>query len=136
MYKRQAHGDHFTAGLDLAEVGPAVAAGKTLAPDDMANAVDPLDLFGRRRTKPVVCAVQGICFTIGIELLLACDLAIAAEGTRFAQMEVRRGIMPFGGATLRFPAAARWPCPATGASGCSRACASSCLLYTSPSPRD
>ena len=70
--------------------------------------MDPLDLWGRRRTKPVVCAVQGICLTIGIELLLACDVTIAAEDTRFAQMEVRRGIMPFGGATLRFPAAAGW----------------------------
>lgn len=100
-----AHGDHFTGGLDLAEVGPAVASGAPLFPE---GAIDPLDLSGPRRTKPVVCAVQGICFTIGIELMLACDLAIAAEGTRFAQMEVRRGIMPFGGATLRFPAAAGW----------------------------
>ena len=100
-----AHGEHFTGGLDLAEVGPAVARGQGLMPE---GAVDPLDLHGRRRTKPVVCAVQGICFTIGIELMLACDVAIAAAGTRFAQMEVRRGIMPFGGATLRFPAAAGW----------------------------
>jgi enoyl-CoA hydratase/carnithine racemase len=98
-----AHGDHFTGGLDLAEVGPAVAAGAKLFPDE---GVDPLDLFGRRRSKPVVCAVRGVCFTIGIELMLACDVAVAARGTRFAQMEVRRGIMPFGGATLRFPTAA------------------------------
>lgn len=95
-----AHGDHFTAGLDLGEVGPAVRAAKPLFPEDC---VDPLDLFGEARTKPVVCAVQGYCFTIGIELLLACDVALAAEGTRFRQMEVNRGIMPFGGATIRFP---------------------------------
>ena len=95
-----AHGDHFTAGLDLAEVGPAVRAAKPLFPDER---IDPLDLFGEARTKPVVCAVQGYCFTIGIELLLACDVTLAAEGTRFRQMEVNRGIMPFGGATIRFP---------------------------------
>jgi enoyl-CoA hydratase/carnithine racemase len=100
-----AHGDHFTAGLDLADVGPAVAAGAPLSPD---GAIDPLDLWGVRRRKPVVCGVQGVCFTIGIELLLACDLRVAAAGTRFAQMEVRRGIMPFGGATLRFAAQAGW----------------------------
>ncbi len=100
-----AHGDHFTGGLDLAEVGPAVAKGATLT---SADGVDPLDLWGRRRTKPVVCAVQGICLTIGIELMLAADIVIAAADTRFAQMEVKRGIMPFGGATLRFPAAAGW----------------------------
>jgi enoyl-CoA hydratase/carnithine racemase len=56
----------------------------------------------------VVCAVRGTCFTIGIELMLGCDLCVAAAGTRFAQMEVRRGIMPFGGATLRLPALAGW----------------------------
>lgn len=101
-----AHGDHFTGGLDLAEVGPAIARGAGLGGD--ATTVNPLDLDGRRRTKPVVAAVQGICFTIGIELMLAADVVIAAAGTRFAQMEVRRGIMAFGGATLRMPAAAGW----------------------------
>jgi enoyl-CoA hydratase len=95
-----AHGEHFTAGLDLADVAPAVAAGARLFPDGV---VDPLGLVGPPRRKPVVCAVKGICFTIGIELMLACELCIAAAGTRFAQMEVRRGIMPFGGATLRLP---------------------------------
>lgn len=105
-----AQGDHFTAGLDLAEVGPAVASGKALFPP---GSVDPLGVTGPYCRKPVVCAVSGFCFTIGIELMLAADLAIAAEGTRFAQMEVRRGIMPFGGATLRMPStswsrAMRW----------------------------
>jgi enoyl-CoA hydratase/carnithine racemase len=100
-----AHGDDFTAGLDLAEVGPAVGKGDPLFPD---GSIDPLDLTGPRRTKPVVCAVQGWCLTIGIELLLACDIRVAADGTRFRQMEVNRGIMPFGGATLRMPQVAGW----------------------------
>ncbi|WP_428266809.1 crotonase/enoyl-CoA hydratase family protein [Haliangium sp.] len=107
-----AHGDHFTAGLDLAEVGPAVAAGAALFP---TGGLDPLDIPGlggpedrRRRSKPVVCAVQGWCLTIGIELLLAVDIRIAATNTRLAQIEVKRGIMPFGGATLRFPQLTGW----------------------------
>lgn len=99
-----AHGDHFTAGLDLAEVGPAVASGEDLFPDGI---LDPLNLDGHR-VKPVVIGVQGWCLTIGIELLLACDVRICAEGTRFRQMEVNRGILPFGGATLRFPRIAGW----------------------------
>jgi enoyl-CoA hydratase/carnithine racemase len=93
------HGDHFTSGLDLAEVGPAVASGAALFP---AGGVDPLDLEPPRRRKPVVCVARGWCLTIGIELLLACDVRVAGAGTRFRQMEVNRGIMPFGGATLRF----------------------------------
>lgn len=100
-----AHGDHFTAGLDLAEVGPAVQSGADLFPPGI---VDPLDLFDPRRTKPVIGAVQGWCLTIGVELLLACDMGIAARDTRFAQMEVKRGIMPFGGATSRLPRRAGW----------------------------
>lgn len=94
-----AHGDHFTAGLDLAEVGPHVAAGGEL---HVEGGVDPLDLAGRRRVKPVVMAVQGYCFTIGVELSLAADVVVASRDARFTQFEVRRGIMPFGGATLRF----------------------------------
>lgn len=100
-----AHGDHFTAGLDLAEVGPAVAGGEPLIPE---GAVDPMGLLEPRRTKPLVTAVQGYCYTIGMELLLASDIRLAAEGTRLAQLEVKRGIMPFGGATLRLPQLAGW----------------------------
>lgn len=100
-----AHGDHFTGGLDLGEVGPYVEKGGSLAGD---GAVDPLDLFGRRRKKPVVMAMQGYCFTIGIELCLASDIRIAASDTKFNQLEVGRGIMPFGGATLRFAQVAGW----------------------------
>lgn len=100
-----AEGDHFTAGLDLAEVGPAVRGGAALFPED---GVDPLNLQGRRRTKPLVMGVQGWCLTIGIELLLAADVRIAAEGTRFGQIEINRGIFPFGGATVRLPQVAGW----------------------------
>ena len=38
----------------------------------------------------------------GIELCLASDISIASSDTRFAQIEVKRGIFPFGGATYRF----------------------------------
>lgn len=93
------HGDHFTAGLDLAEVGPHVAAGGSL---DAEGGVDPFGLSGRRRRKPVVAAMQGYCYTVAVELALASEVVVAARDARFTQFEVRRGIMPFGGATLRF----------------------------------
>jgi len=100
-----ANGDNFTAGLDLAEVGPAVKAGAALFPED---SVDVLSLREPRRKKPLVMAVQGWCLTIGIELLLAADIRLAGEGTRFGQIEVNRGIFPFGGATIRLPEIAGW----------------------------
>ncbi len=100
-----AEGEHFTAGLDLSEVGPAVRGGASLFPD---GAVDPLNIRPPRRRKPLVMAVQGWCLTIGIELLLAADIRLAAAGTRLGQIEVNRGIFPFGGATVRLPQVAGW----------------------------
>lgn len=56
----------------------------------------------------MVAAVKGICFTIGIELMLAADIVIAADNCRFSQLEVGRGIMPTGGATIRMVQRAGW----------------------------
>jgi len=99
-------GDHFTAGLDLADIGPRLENGSLdFVPD---GGINPWQVDGRQLTKPVVIAVQGICLTLGIELILASDVAIAASGTQFGQVEVTRGIMPFGGATIRFPRAVGW----------------------------
>lgn len=101
-----AHGEHFTGGIDLAEWTPLFASGQwPNLPDD---ALDPLGLFGAVRTKPIVIAVQGYCYTIGIELLLACDIRVATHSTRFAQIEIKRGIYPVGGATIRLPMEVGW----------------------------
>ena len=101
-----AHGDHFTGGLDLADVAPRIGpTGLDIVPD---GGIDPWQVSGHDRTKPVVVAVQGVCLTLGIELLLASEIAVAAESTTFAQIEVGRGILPFGGATIRFPRAVGW----------------------------
>src|ERR1700754_1404812 len=99
-----AQGDHFTAGLDLVDVGPSIAGGQVTFPDDGR---DPWRLDGTW-TKPIVAAAQGWCMTLGIELLLAADIRVAGAGTRFSQMEVLRGIYPFGGATIRLPRQAGW----------------------------
>lgn len=102
-----ASGDHFSAGLDLAEVGPAV---ERHGPERLAGSsqVDPLGVWKRPVSKPVVMAVQGIAFTLSIELALACDIVIAADDARFRQLEVGRGIMPYGGASFRAPARLGW----------------------------
>ena len=53
-------------------------------------------------------AIEGWCLTIGIELALAMDIRVASTSARFGQIEINRGIFPFGGATLRLPRAAGW----------------------------
>ena len=101
-----AHGDHFTAGLDLASVAPLIQSGDFNLGGN--EGVDPWGILGRARKKPSVIAVHGRCFTLGIELCLSLDIAVAASNTRFAQMEIKRGIFPFGGATFRLPQRAGW----------------------------
>lgn len=96
-----AFGRHFTAGLDLPTIAPLMQRGEKAIP---AGLVEPADLGTpgyRRRQKPLVAAVKGITFTLGIELMLASDIVVAADDCRFSQLEVKRGIMATGGATLR-----------------------------------
>ena len=96
-----AFGKHFTAGLDLPTIAPLMQRGEKAIPLGM---VEPTDLGSpglRRRRKPMVAAVKGITFTLGIELMLAADIVVAADDCRFSQLEVKRGVMATGGATLR-----------------------------------
>ncbi len=101
------HGDHFSAGLDLAQVSPAVDE----RGPQVLSGEGRFDAFGMWRPpvpKPVVMAVQGIAFTIAIELSLASDIVVAADDVRYRQLEVGRGILPFGGASSRAPLQLGW----------------------------
>ncbi len=98
-------GAHTTAGLDLPRFAGSMRDGSRDRGDD-----DRVDAFAlrRRRRKPVVMAVQGVTFTIGIEMMLAADIVVAAEDCRFAQIEPRRGLAVFGGAHVRYVQRAGW----------------------------
>ena len=99
-----AHGDHFTGGLDLVDVAPTMSGGWAWP----EGGIDFMGLNTEPVSKPVVMAVQGRCLTIGIEIALASDIRVAAADARFAQIEIKRGIMPFGGATIRFVRDCGW----------------------------
>ncbi|MBR0715948.1 crotonase/enoyl-CoA hydratase family protein [Bradyrhizobium liaoningense] len=98
-----AEGRDFTAGLDMPKFFGPTAEKRNIKEGN----VDPFGLSKRCR-KPVVTAVQGIVFTIGIELMLAGDIVVAADDARFCQMESKRGIAPLGGAHFRFLSRAGW----------------------------
>jgi enoyl-CoA hydratase len=95
-------GGHFCAGADL----KAMAAGH---PDDewtpRFNA-DP-DLHWRallrhfQPRKPLIAAVEGYAVAGGTEILQAMELRVAAESAVFGVAEVRRGLFPLGGSTVR-----------------------------------
>lgn len=99
-----AHGAHTTAGLDLPKFVEAMQEGKD------PFLFEGVDVFALRQkcSKPLVCAVQGITYTAGIEMMLACDIVVAAADCRFSQLEPKRGIMATGGATCRFVERCGW----------------------------
>src|SRR5712671_7415989 len=98
-----AEGKDFTAGLDMPKFFGPNAEKRNFKEGNV-------DAFGlqKRCKKPIVTAVQGIVFTIGIELMLAGDIVVAADDARFCQMESKRGIAPLGGAHFRFLSRAGW----------------------------
>lgn len=101
-----AKGDHFTSGLQLDDWAGVFANGNGIEPGE--GELDPFDIAGDSLTKPVVFAAQGICYTCGVEMMLNTDIRIAAKGTRFAQLEVKRGIFACGGATIRLQREIGW----------------------------
>ena len=97
-------GEHTTAGLDMPKFFGPDATAKPQR-DDM---VDPFGLGERRCRKPVIAVVQGITYTVGIEMMLAADIVVAADTARFQQLESRRGIAPLGGAHFRYLTRTGW----------------------------
>ncbi len=92
-----AEGDHFTAGVDL----------NTLIQADSQWIMDRLVWLQRLYSRwqefpfPVVAAVQGICYGSGVELILGCDIRIAADNARFSIPEVKFGLAPDMGGTAK-----------------------------------
>jgi len=88
-------GGTFSAGMDL----KAFLRGET-------PAIEGRGLCGITQTpprKPLIGAVEGWALAGGFELLLACDLIVAAENARFGVPEVKRSLVAAGGAALQLP---------------------------------
>jgi enoyl-CoA hydratase len=89
----------FVAGADIAELA-------TMGPmDGIGVSRSGQEAFRRleRMGKPVVAAVNGYALGGGMELALACHLRVASENARFGLPEVKLGIIPGYGGTVRLP---------------------------------
>lgn len=89
-------GGTFCAGMDL----KAFLAGERPSVDGRGFA----GIVERPPDKPLVAAVEGYAVAGGFEIVLACDLIVAAEDASFGLPEVRRGLVAAGGGLLRLPA--------------------------------
>lgn len=89
----------FVAGADIAELAEQGAL------DGMARALQGQAVFRKIETlgKPVIAAVNGFALGGGCELAMCCHLRIASESAKFGQPEVKLGITPGYGGTVRLP---------------------------------
>lgn len=101
-----AEGRHFSAGVELDQWAPIFAGGAGWPIGE--GRIDPMGVNGPRHRKPIVMAVQGYCFTWGVEMLLNTEIRVAARDTQFQMLEVQRGLFPCGGATFRLPREIGW----------------------------
>lgn len=86
----------FCVGADLTESIPALASNRF----DI-SAWDDAHLKHTALHKPVICAVNGLCFGGGFEIMLGTDIRIASANAEFCLPEPGIGIVPAGGTLVR-----------------------------------
>lgn len=89
-------GGHFCAGHDLTEKPHADALGW------LRRELQTLEMLTRLR-QPVIAAVEGTCFTGGLEMALSADFIVCDETARFADTHGKWGLVPGWGMSQRLP---------------------------------
>jgi enoyl-CoA hydratase len=88
-------GKGFSAGMDL----KAFATGERPWVGDRGFA----GIVQRGPVKPLIAAIEGFAVAGGLEIALACDLIVAAQGAKLGIPEVKRSLVAAGGALFRLP---------------------------------
>jgi enoyl-CoA hydratase len=119
--KRNALNEEITAGLDAAlnqlEDDPTLWCGVLTGGTEVFSAGADLTggpgqptergglvgIITRRRSKPLIAAVEGLALGGGLEIVLCCDLVVASQTASFGFPEIKRGLMPDFGGAFRIP---------------------------------
>jgi cyclohexa-1,5-dienecarbonyl-CoA hydratase len=83
----QAEGKHFCTGVEVADHKPDQV-------DAMIATFNRIFELTEKIEVPIIAAVQGYCLGGGMELAIACDVIVAAEGAQFGQPEIKVGFFP------------------------------------------
>ena len=97
-------GRAFSAGVDLKalnDLGQDLAEGNV--GDDLNNKAREVQSLLENMPQAAIAKVNGFCFTGGLELVLACDIIIAAEEAKFGDTHAKLGLRPTWGLTQRLP---------------------------------
>jgi 2-(1,2-epoxy-1,2-dihydrophenyl)acetyl-CoA isomerase len=93
-------GQAFCAGADVKAM--AEGSGEQVGREAGGGHVS-LPLLLHEFDKPVIAAVNGVAVGGGLDLALACDIRIASEKARFAEVFIRRGLIPAMGGVFFLP---------------------------------
>jgi enoyl-CoA hydratase/carnithine racemase len=91
------NGPTFCAGADLKLIAVGRGSEMATAKGNFAGIVT------RNYPKPIIAAVHGAALAGGFEIMLSCDLVVAADDTKFGLPEVKRGLFAAAGGLIRLP---------------------------------
>ncbi|MFO1108122.1 MAG: enoyl-CoA hydratase/isomerase family protein [Bradyrhizobium sp.] len=95
-------GPAFCAGADLKAVRSELGADERALCGFLAQASGTMARI-ENLPKPVIAAVNGSAFAGGLEIILACDLVLAADVALLGDAHVNFGLLPGGGSSVRLP---------------------------------
>ena len=127
-------GNAFCAGIDISGLSGMIGKdpAELLLPrthgEGSTNQWQEVAMIWHRLEIPVIAALHGAVYGAGMQLALGADIRIASPDAKFAVMEMKWGIVPDMGGMVLLPPLVR--------SDVLRQLTYTCLLYTSPSPRD
>ncbi len=97
-------GRAFCSGADVRSLAASSdRPGNQERPVETVSGRVNLHVLMQRCEKPIIAAINGVAVGAGLDLAMACDIRIASDTARFAELYIRRGMLPAAGGTYFLP---------------------------------